>query len=100
MRGVERMSRRQMVQPKKAVTLSSHQLPPEAPEERESLEQRLHREAVSERHLLTHLPKNPFCKACAEGKAFQKPARRRRPVIDEEPKLRGHTLLGDHCSPG
>ena len=69
-------------------------------EEVKPTDARLKREAASLQHLLTHYPKNPYCKWCSEGKAFQKPARRRRPVIDEVPKDKGHTLLADHFSPG
>ena len=47
-----------------------------------SREARLRMEALSVRHQLTHLPKNPFCPACQIGK-LSKPHRRRR-VPDED----------------
>ena len=58
-------------------------------------EEVLRAEAGSLAHRLTHLPKNPFCDICAEGKFKAKPARRRNPVIDDAPSEWGDVLLGD-----
>ena len=44
-------------------------------------------------HLLTHLPKNPNCDICNEGKMRQRPARRRIPVLPRDPMEWGDTLL-------
>ena len=51
-------------------------------------------------HLLTHLPKDPNCDICNEGKMRQRPARRRNPVLPREPKEWGDTLLADHLTVG
>lgn len=59
-------------------------------------EERLRKVAASPEHCMTHLPKNPFCDVCAEGKSRSKPARRRQPKIDAEPEEWGDTLLADH----
>ena len=74
--------------------------PPPPPEAPMSAEMRLRLGARSKSHFLTHLPKNPYCRYCLEGKTFQKPARRRAPVIYEVPVGWGKTLLGDHFFPG
>ena len=74
---------------------------PPPPEPPDSQEVRLRREAKTTLHLMTHLPMNPFCDICREGKLKQKPARRRRdPEIVEKPEEWGHTLLGDHLMTG
>ena len=46
----------------------------------ESTVDRLRREATQISHLLTHHPKNPFCKCCTYGKAASKPLRRKDPA--------------------
>ena len=51
-------------------------------------------------HLLTHLPKNPNCDICNEGKMRQRPARRRIPVLPRETLEWGDTLLADHLTVG
>ena len=47
-----------------------------------SKESRLREEAESVRHLLTHLPKNPYCPACQCGKLVKVHHRRRTPQED------------------
>ena len=59
-----------------------------------SKEEVLRAEAKSLAHQLTHLPKNPYCDVCAEGKFKAKPARRRNPDTGE-PSEWGEVLLGD-----
>ena len=50
--------------------------------EREKL---LRAEATSLRHLMTHLPKNPYCAHCQRAKITSKPARQRHPANDDCP---------------
>ena len=52
------------------------------------------------RHLLTHLPKDPNCDICNEGKMRQRPARRRVPVLRRDPIECGDTVLADHLTVG
>ncbi len=46
-------------------------------EPRVANEQKLRLEATSLQHLLTHMPKNPFCRTCVLTKAQRRPARRK-----------------------
>ena len=57
-----------------------------------SREDRLKEEAVSVRHLLTHLPKNPYCPACQAGKLVK--VHHRRKVPEEEVDL----PFGEKCT--
>ena len=72
---------------------------PGLPEERSPEEvNRLKKEAVSTRHLLTHLPKNPFCDACRRAKA-KRPQRRQkgnRPAELPPPDHFGEQCTADH----
>ena len=40
-------------------------------EAKETKEARLRKEAVSRKHLLTHLPKNPYCRVCTWAKTLR-----------------------------
>ena len=75
--------------------------PPPEPhaEARETAEMRLRREARSRRHLMTHLPKNPWCPICADDKvravcAKAQPRKEGNPEVD--PGKFGDLLLADH----
>ena len=57
-----------------------------------SKEARLREEAESVRHLLTHLPKNPYCPACQCGKLVKVHHRRRIPQEDAA------ASFGDKCT--
>ena len=48
-----------------------------------SKEARLRTEARSIQHLLTHLPKNPYCPSCQVGKMVKQHSRKRVPEEDE-----------------
>ena len=61
-----------------------------------SREERLRAEAVSVRHLMTHLPRNPYCGACAEAKIRAHPARRHDPELKERPGRVGDLVYADH----
>ena len=64
----------------------------ETVEEGSSKEERIRKEVVSVRHLLTHLPNNPLCPACQCGKLVKVHHRRRLPQED------GAVVLGDNCT--
>ena len=54
-------------------------------------------EAISLRHMMTHLPKNKHCPYCRWAKAIAKHARRRGHKREEElPKKFGQLVTGDH----
>ena len=64
----------------------------ESVDEGSSKEERLRKEAVSFRHLLTHLPKSQFRPACQCGKLVKVHHRRRVPQED------GAVAFGDKCT--
>ena len=59
-------------------------------------ETRLRKEAVSLKHLLTHLPKNPYCQACLRAKLNKAPARRVRGEGAERPASFSAAVTSDH----
>ena len=61
------------------------------------IELTLREKAQTTEHLLTHLPKNPFCKACIRGKTTRKHARTRQ-LADMTliPTLFGEQVTADH----
>ena len=67
-----------------------------------SAEQKLKDEAVSARHMMTHVPKNPFCKVCQRAKMYRQQARRKDPDIKagEAPKKFGDLIQADHLVVG
>ena len=66
------------------------------PQPVESREERLRREARSNKHRLLHSPKNPYCQVCQEAKPFQVQARRRDPAKVDQTTAFGDLLLADH----
>ena len=60
-----------------------------------SREEKLRAEAVSVRHLTTHLPRNPYCGACVEAKIRAQPARRHDPELKERPGRIGDLVYAD-----
>ena len=63
----------------------------------ESRDDRLRREATSTLHLMTHIPKNPFCDACCRAKMVQRHGRRRHvPDKPENPVHFGELSTADH----
>jgi hypothetical protein len=57
----------------------------------------LKEEALSLRHLMTHMPKNPYCEACQRAKAQNKPARAsHRAERPNAPKNFGEQVSADH----
>ena len=56
------------------------------------LKERLMEEAVSVRHLLTHLPKNPYCPVCQAGKLVKAHHRRKVPSGDDV------STFGEKCT--
>ena len=60
-------------------------------------EAELRREALTARHLLTHLPKNPFCSACQRAKAQRRGARRVKVRnLRKAPEKFGDETTADH----
>ena len=59
-------------------------------------EHALRAQAVSLQHLLTHLPKNPFCEACLRSKLNKVPARKIAKVAEEQPTSFGEKVTCDH----
>ena len=57
---------------------------------------RLKNEAFSLKHLLTHLPKNPFCKTCQRAKPQRKQHRRRTKTLGPVPQNFGDQGTADH----
>ena len=55
---------------------------------------RLMEEAVSVRHLMTHLPKNPYCPVCQAGKLVKAHHRRKAPNDESDLKF------GEKCTAG
>jgi hypothetical protein len=55
-------------------------------------------EAMSEYHLLTQTPKNPYCAACQRAKMQRKPHRRKQKPLAErvEAEEFGDVITGDH----
>ena len=53
--------------------------PPGLEESQESKNERLRREAASIEHMMTHVPKNPFCSACSRAKTMARPHRANAP---------------------
>ena len=49
--------------------------PPGLEESQESKTERLRREAASIAHMMTHVPKNPFCSACSRAETVARPHR-------------------------
>ena len=45
---------------------------------------------------MTHTPKNPYCFACATGKAKRKPSRRKGKALGDHPKGPREQYTGDH----
>ncbi|MCP4242093.1 MAG: hypothetical protein GY772_16170, partial [bacterium] len=67
----------------------------EEPEEEEEKKKRdLKVEALSREHLMTHLPKNPWCPACQRAKLQRAPCARQPP--SGEPKAFGDVVTADH----
>ena len=62
----------------------------------ESTVSRLKREALEIKHLLTHHPKNPYCKCCTYGKATSSPLRRHDPATKAEWCKFGDLVTADH----
>ena len=62
----------------------------------ESTIARLKREATDIKHLLTHHPKNPFCKCCTYGKATSSRLRRHDPAAKAEWSKFGDLVTADH----
>ena len=66
----------------------------------ERKEEKLKKEALTTRHLLTHFPKNKFCEACQRAKVQAKPARshKKREPSDEHPAAEafGDEITADH----
>ena len=75
---------------------SELQIAPPPPETEELRERRLRREAVSDRHLRLHYPKNPYCRICQDVKAYARQARRRDPQTIDQALHFGDQLLTDH----
>ena len=65
-----------------------------------SRKERLMKEAESVRHLLTHLPKNPYCPVCQTGKLVKVHHRRRVPEADEAVELPNDATLCERCGCG
>ena len=77
----------------------SGSVPPPPEPHPETAEARLRREAVSRRHLMTHLPKNPYCPICQGAKiraAPAKPQQRRSGNPEVDPQRFCDLLLADH----
>eukprot|EP00972_Heterocapsa_arctica_P068983 10194281-Heterocapsa_arctica.AAC.1 len=55
-------------------------------------------EALSREHLLTHIPKNVWCKTCARAKMNAKRARRKANKAEHqaEPRVFGDLVTADH----
>jgi hypothetical protein len=51
---------------------------------------------MSSTHWLDHLPKNPFCPACQQAKAYQTQGGRCDPATKIKPSGFGDLLLADH----
>ena len=84
--GGPRLRMRKAMAPPRCYPCGPHGPPDDVPR---TAEERLRIEAVSLTHLLTHLPKNPFCKVCEETKIKAKQARAKDPDSVEKPKKWG-----------
>ena len=57
----------------------------------------LKEEAISLQHLMTHMPKNPWCSTCMRGKMQRKMHRRKTKVVSKEKFTKwGQCLTADH----
>ena len=61
----------------------------------ENRAEKLHKEALSLEHMLTHVPKNPFCEICLRAKMFKQQARRQDPELRENPMALGDMVHAD-----
>ena len=61
-------------------------------------------EALSQRHMMTHLPKNTFCDVCSKAKMQRRQKRKKAPILDPlvdalpPPKNFGDQVTGDHLT--
>ena len=57
----------------------------------------LREQAKSLKHLMTHMPKNPFCPECQRAKMQRKQARRKKgAALGERPDTFGEQITADH----
>ena len=71
-------------------------VPADSEPKEQSRAERLQKEATSVEHLLTHLPKNPFCDTCQRAKLFRQQARRQDPDDRMQPENFGDLVHADH----
>ena len=67
-------------------------------DDRGMCERDLREEAVSIAHLMTHYPKNPFCKACQRARLRRKANRKRQEPREVTPEF-GSCVTLDHVMP-
>ena len=76
--------------------------PPGLEDSPESKTERLKREAVSIDHMMTHVPKNPYCQACSRAKTVARPHRAHAPSdgFGPPPEEFGDEVTADYLSVG